>query len=406
MNNAAPALLALLLVFALPMAAVASAETTDTSAETNLKTVAASDPITADNTTNRLSLDGEIRSEHTPVSPDFGTTLATRDVAMQTEYRTYRFEAEFENGTAEERGALVEAEHDWIRERIADLSERERTAVSAHANGTLSDDEFLHTLVLVSAEAAELETHLDTLDSHASIEEKPEEAALDMHQSPVRDRLAAFMSGERSSTRSADTVLIQTTDTGMAISMTGRIEYVSEVSQYSNRDTTAPNQFESFSSAHDHVTALYPWTFGEASTGFEALDLAESQLYGFTVPHEHGELTTYLDGGTGDIFYETQVLRQDQLPIEQYGETWTDGAVELAINRTPANGPIEVKTTEEETGEPVRATVLVDGTIVGETGQSGTLWVSPPQNDYEIAVQTAETTIHANVSAHPVGNER
>ncbi|WP_207586825.1 DUF7096 domain-containing protein [Halomontanus rarus] len=405
MNNAASALLALLLVFALPATAVVAADTANTSAETNARTVAASDPITAENTTNRLQLDGEIRSSHTPANPDLGTTLARQDRAMRTEYNAYRFETEFENGTDEERDELVETEHEWIRERVSDLNERERTAVSAHANGTLSDDEFLHRLVLISNEAAELETHLNTLDDHASIEEKPEEAALDMHQSPVRDRIAAFMSGERSSARSADTLLIQTTETGMAISMTGRIENVREVSQYSNRDTTVPNQFDSFSSAHDHVTTLYPWTFGEASTGFEALDLTENQLYGFTVPHEHGVLTIYLDGGTGAIFHETQVLQQNQLPIERYGETWTNDSVELAINRTPANGPIEVTTTDVETGDPIRATILVDGTVVGETGQSGTLWVSPPQHDYEITAQTSETTVNGSVSADPVSDE-
>ncbi|WP_276254718.1 DUF7096 domain-containing protein [Halomontanus rarus] len=405
MNNAASALLALLLVFALPATAVVAADTANTSAETNARTVAASDPITAENTTNRLSLDGEIRSSYTPANPDLGTTLARQDRAMRTEYNTYRFETKFENGTDEERDELVETEHEWIREQVSGLNERERTAVSAHANGTLPDDEFLHRLVLISSEAAELETHLNTLDDHASIEEKPEEAALDMHQSPVRDRIATFMSGERSSARSADTLLIQTTETGMAISMTGRIENVREVSQYSNRDTTVPNQFDSYSSAHDHVTTLYPWTFGEASTGFEALDLTEDQLYGFTVPHEQGVLTIYLDGGTGAIFHETQVLQQDQLPIEQYGETWTNDSVELAINRTPANGPIEVKTTNVETGNPIRATVLVDGTVVGKTGQSGTLWVSPPQHDYEITVQTSETTVDGSISADPVSNE-
>lgn len=410
MNNAAPALLALLLVLALPATAVVAAETANTSVETNANTVAASDPITANGTTNRLSLDGEIRSSHAAANPDLGTTLATQDMAMRAEYNTYWIETEFENGTDAERQAIAEANHERIKERVANLIERERAAVNAHANGNLSDDELLQTLVVISAEAAELETRIDQLndyhnEGHISLNANVEKGEVATLQSPVRDRIASFMGGERSSAKTFTTVSVQTSETGMAISMTGRIEYVREVSRYDNHNTSLPSQFDSFTSGLDHMTELYPWTFGEASSGnIRAFAPYVGPSYGFTVPHAHGELTAYLDRGTGAIYHETQVLQQNQLPKEPLEQTWTNGSVELAINRTPANGPIEVTTTDVETGEPVRATVLVDGTVVGNTGQSGTLWVSPPQNDYEIATRTSEATVNASISTEPLSN--
>jgi hypothetical protein len=71
------------------------------------------------------------------------------------------------------------------------------------------------------------------------------------------------------------------------------------------------------------------------------------------------------------VYRENQRLSIDRLPIEN--ETvWSDDDLELSVAETPASGPVKINATDSD-GEATNATVSVDGTEVGDTGEDGTL---------------------------------
>jgi len=57
-----------------------------------------------------------------------------------------------------------------------------------------------------------------------------------------------------------------------------------------------------------------------------------------------------------------------------------------------------VTVTDPESGDPLEASVSIDGAPLGETGEDGELWVVPPTEEFELNVRTADASINETVS--------
>ncbi|WP_255168997.1 DUF7096 domain-containing protein [Natrononativus amylolyticus] len=394
MKNAAPVLFALLLCISLPaMTVVASEPAGDVRSQ--------SAPVDAEETPNRLALEGEVRAEYRNTGPDLGATLASTDDALRTDRELYALEAGLEDATADEQRELLETTHDRLAERLEALEQREQAAVEGHAAGNVSDAELMQTLFANYAEAEQLSSAFDDLEaasttvSGVSISTQGEQAVLDTYRTPVRERLEAAIRGD--DRRGSPVIVHRTAETGYSLSMIDGERYTSETTRFDNRNTSATDQFEgSISGAHDRAAEHYPWVFDRPSSTTAGMS-APAQLYHIQVAHTQGDLRLYLDGGTTEVYQERHHLRLAELPSEPVEETWIDDGLELSINETPANGPVEVTVTEDGSGEPVDATVSVDGHEMGETGPGGSLWVIPAAESYEIDVDADGRTVNATV---------
>lgn len=396
MTNAVPALLALLLALSLPAVAVVSAAPLgDRTASTA--------PVANEDTTNRLALPGAVESGYAGTGPDLGTALATDDDALRADYDRFIADDEFAQRTFEQQQAAIDAAHDRLRDRIDALERRERIAVQRHADGELSDAELLRTLVRNTNEAAELADALDQLEDRAdrvpgySISVDSDQARLELHESPVRTRLDAA-SRNLGGPASVD-VVVDTAADGYAVGMIDGGTYVREATRFDNREPTESDSFETPGTAESYVLERYPWAADNLADGsMGTIGWSAANLYRTNLPTVQGDLTVYLDGGTGDVHREVQALTIADLPTTAADRTWTNDSLELSLNETPANGPIEATVTDAETGEPVTATILVDEYAVGETDETGTLWLVPPSGEFELTAATDDGSVAATRS--------
>lgn len=410
MKGATPVFFSIVIVASLlAMPAIAAGPATGNEApdpDLQQVTVQENSPVTAENTTNRLPLGGDVRSERVEYGSDLGLALASADDQLRVDYEQYTIiDSEFATASVDERETMVRNAYNAITERTEALEEREREAVREHAAGERSDAELIQTLLRNQHEASVLAAALDELTQERTDDipgyslsyqqTRADETLLDLHQTSLRTSLDL---ASQSSDRKVDLV-IRTSENGYSLSTIEGDMYVSETVRFDNRDADAPNQFENLSNAEtiDRVTEHYPWA-GSDQGWSEFHDSGEENLYITNMEVDRDQLKVYLDGGTGDVYREAQELSLESLP-EADNRTWTDDWLELRLTETPADGPAAVTVAETRTDDPVTATITIDGTEIGQTDEDGTLWFVPPTDEYELTAETADRNVNGTVPA-------
>lgn len=395
MKNAA-LLLALLLAFSIPAMIVASGAASDVRDQ--------SAPVDAEETPNRLSLEGDVRAEYTDTGPDLAAVLSSTDDALRMDQDMYLLEEDLERTSGSEQREALDRAHDRLSERLEALEERERHAVRSHAAGNSSDAELVQALFANYAEAEQLSSAFHEFERQANtvpgyaVSTRAERNQLDLYRGPIAERIDRDVRAN-TVTDDGNTLLLETSETGYRISMIEGSTTLSDTTRFDNRNLTRESQFDGdAAAAYNHAEELYPWVMAQRS-GNSVVGFTETELYHVFAPHSQGQLRVFLDGGTGAVYQESQELTLAALPSEPTNETWTDEGLELSLNETPANGPLEVAVTDAGTGEPVDAIVSVDGYELGETGPGGTMWILPPGESYEITAETETGAVDATIDA-------
>ncbi|WP_254762158.1 DUF7096 domain-containing protein [Natrinema marinum] len=412
MNNATPALLAFLLVLSVPLATVAAGEPAGGADDGSPAVVQQQvSPLLVQaevtNSTNRLQLTGDVRSGYTEYRPGLGMALASADDGLRIDHQQYAIVGkEFESASDEKRAAMLQTAYEQLMQRANELEQRERAAVSAHAAGELSTAGLLQTLLRNHNEAAVLSERLDELYvrsnrvSEYSISKRQIRAdtlTFGFHQTPLRETITQ---GTQTPIDGHHDVSVSTSQNGYSLSLISGDRYVVETVRFDNRDRTAPDRFASLEEALEHSRSLYPWT-DEHKQGlsFEDNSQTPENYYWTEFGHTQGRLEVYLDGGTGEVFREIQVLTASSLPqTDRAVGPWIGDGLNMTMNKTARTGPVEVTVTDQETNEPVDAAITFDGVEVGRTGDDGTLWVIPLIGSHELEAKTASGTVNATVT--------
>lgn len=423
MNRATSALLALVLVLSLPSTTVGSAmSATETGNDWDGSATHAtlqqetdgtqSTPVSIENTTNRLPLSGTVQSSHVEYNADLGAALASADDELRIKHEQYVLaDTEFESATPAERRERIDEAYARIQDQIDTLEQREREAVRAHANGERSATEVLGTIARNYHKAETLDAALADLEAKAyrtsnySLSNEvlgADRAVLDFRRTPIRADLAAALQNPETESSS---VLLETSQNGYRLSMIDGGNYLTETVRFDNRDRTQPDQFEGYESI-ERADELYPWAAETISDPFPNMQAhsTERGFYSIEYFHEHGTLEIHLDAGTGNVYHEVQELSISSLPMTDR-ETWSESedGLELTLNKTAGNGPVEVTVTDSQTGDPVRATISIDGVRVGETNpDDGSLWIVPQTGEYELTARTATNNATTTVSGTAV----
>ncbi|ELY79014.1 hypothetical protein C488_04917 [Natrinema pellirubrum DSM 15624] len=325
---------------------------------------------------------------------DLGAALASADDKIRVDHAQYTtVDKEFDDATADERRELLQNGYERLKEQSDGLEERERRAVRSHANDELSDEQLLQVLVRNHREATVLSESFAELDERSdrvqnfSLLVDDERDKLEMHRTEIRAQLdSAYRYG---GSVDGNVIAIETSRNGYVLSLLGE-SYVREATRFDNRNASQSTQFEDILDAYDHARELYPWAYETVqSPSFN--EYTTVQLYKIDNNHEHGHLEAYLDGGTGEIYREVQVIDRTSLPFENRKTSVKEG-VEISVMETKADGPATVSVNDSETGDPISVPITVDGFAVGTTGDDGSLWYVPPKGEYELQVKTADGT--------------
>lgn len=358
-----------------------------------------------ENTTTYLAIPpGEVRNDTTERSDlDVAGSLAVDGVATEGRLATIRLDDRLSaaDATAMKRAIIADATA-RIEGQIDRLRRDQAAAIAAYNDGTISARGFVSRLARITTRAAAVRAQVDRVDSAAaavpgaSIDSWARDRAVELgvFTSPVREAIIHALDGE-----TAINVYIETTADGVVLAAIDRGRYVREAYVPAQRDNGSVDGPNSISGARDRVATLYPWA-GANSTGVHSGGGPHAGAYRFTLFHQQGRLTTYLDPDTGTVFREVQVKLLSIVPTTSAVGVANDG-LRLQVNRTHPTGPMNVSVRDAATDEPINTTVVVEGRTVGQTGSDGQLWAIAPRGGFNVTADDGENAVVLTTSPSP-----
>jgi len=396
-----PALLIAVLVLTatvIPVAGITTPEQTG-AIESSIPSI-----TTVDNTTNQLTIPVEDVSQtgYNTTGIDVGTAVESRSVQLHHRHDGLSFEQRFQSlDTREQRTTLIRDQVSAVDDRRATLSDRQSAAIRQYESGEISAVEFLRVRLLINAEATELLETLERIESAPdttsdysissgiATEMRTVEGELRTLNGPVGQRLET----EITNPNEPGSIYLEVSESGYMLTTVTEDRYIRETRLNDQRDTTASDQFvqagdgssDRFGAVDDRASELYTWLYQRQRPSFTYY--GTSGIYELTATHQNGQLTSYIDGGTTDVFYEEQsrFLSSAQTTAT---ETTVNETRRVTVRRSTATGPMLISATNNETEQNIDGRVTINGQRVGSTGSDGALWTIEPTGAYTVNVTT------------------
>ncbi|MFB6360892.1 MAG: hypothetical protein ABEH59_06165 [Halobacteriales archaeon] len=327
-----------------------------------------------------LTIGENSRADFVEPSLDIATATALQRETAAARLDRYALQAEFEvlSSTEARQALLFEAATD-VEIRITSLRDQERALRSDYANRELDSEAFVRRLARIHARVALLRTTLRTIG--ASSEEIPQfsirsrvrllDAALFGFEGPVRKRALETYRGEAPPPR----LFVQASDRGVVLATIEEGRYIREAYRADHRDPDSVSGI-SLSDAAERTSELYPRAYNASVSIRTGISGLSGGLFRIDIELREGSIRAFLDGTTGDVFFEVQERKLDLLGSRATAVGTANGT-RLSVARSYPGGPLEITVTDNETGEPVRAEVLV-GDSTFETGVDGAVWTLAP----------------------------
>lgn len=379
-----------------PSSAVASDDPIDPAAD-------ASAAVASNNTTTRLTLPAVSAENYSRVRLDFAATMTMDSAAVENGYHVSLVVYQIEQATSRtEANALVQQYLDAVEAELDSLQDAEVRAIQRHNAGAISTETLLVELALNDQRARAMEESLrrvqfstDQLSQETNNRIRGLDVELNSLQTPILRHVATAARGDLDGR--PNVLRVQTGQRGAVLEMLDGERYYRTAVRPDNRDLDAADQIAGISEFQNRVAEWYPWGYENRQT--EDIDtLTDRNLYSMTFQHPQGQLVTYIDGGTTDVYREQQSLILDRLPTVDASTTQSN-SLSVTLVRTTTDGPFHVNVTNATTGEPVDAVVAVDGTRIGQTGADGSLWVLSPTGEFDVSVVKDGTTVNVSVSS-------
>jgi hypothetical protein len=363
------------------------------------------DPVvaTSENSTRVLLLTEADAAQFEQPGMSVTSTLEAGQSGLAVEFETNQFEQRLQDAASEEaRLRILRNATDRITERVDALRTTEAEARAAYAEGSISAETYALTLGTVHERATQLRGVLNgsqspnifryTDSQEIRVDVRELQAELAAFHGPVRERIATVMRGERESLR-----LHVTVGNGVSLAIVEDGEYVRETYRADNRNPAAQAPID-LDNAIDTARDLYPWAANNTVRRFN-VPIYGQTANGIIIDHSHGTLVSYVDASTDRVYSERQFLSLSQLPAN-FEQSDTANNTTLRTSRTYAGGPLLVRV-ENATGAPTDSTVRLDGSVVGDTGEDGRLWVVSPAGTYNVTTTRNGATLGVNVTARP-----
>ena len=349
-------------------------------------------PLSGQNTTSVLLLTGETTSGYASSTVDIAPVVdaahGVGELELGERVVEHRLRA---TSTIDERRQVLRQETERVAERVAALQQRERRALSRYERGEISAEELLRVLATVDTEARRANELVSLLQgevaqvpflSATSDELQSLQIELATLYGPVREHTGQVLRGNAPTTR----VHVSVSGEAVALATIRGDTYVREATVPANLDTETTDQFQSENEVINRIGTLYPWAWTSETSSVRTYTNFENGFYRINVDHAHGRLTSYVDGGTKNVFREIQYKSVERMPTGQQTAARANGTV-LRVNQSFVGGPIEVRTLDAATAEPTEGVVYLDGTRVGRT-INGREWLVGPAGQYEVTVVT------------------
>lgn len=364
-------------------------------------------PGTAPNGTNatvtRLGVGGP------PTTEGFATPTPAVSAAVSIGDREFRgqllgydvLQRLREADTTASNRTVVRTGLDTFQERVELLRDVELSATEAYYAGEIDATEFLQRMARVHAEAGATTAALEhvrdrarVIDGEAitfSLRARSFSVARDFDgfETPLRELLnRSFRDGE-----STPRIHVVASEDGFVLETLHDGTYVRDAIRFSHYDPTEPASIDR-SEAISIVFDRYPTLATNSSVS--GPNQIAGRLWQVRIRYPEGESTVFLDRSTEQVYREVHELDLSDLHT-QTAASRTDGGVQVVVNRTAAGNPYEVHVLDSQSGEPLDATVAVDGETVGTTGADGKLWALGATGGFQFSVSTDRQTVNVSV---------
>ncbi len=275
------------------------------------------------------------------------------------------------------------------------LETREERARSQYVAGTRSAREYLNVLGETNTRASRLQSLIlglqEVADGQPAIQNRLNDLQTRtlQHQGPLRDDLGAAVTGAGSTER----LYVGASGQGVVLATIQDGTYVRGAVRADARDEAIGGV--DLDAAQDRIAALYPWAWSN-NAGVSIRSIGQD-VFRFQLGHGHGSLDSLLDTSSGNVYREIQQKSLSRTPAEPtYRQTANNTTV--VVSRTYAGGPVNVRV-QNATGVPLPATVAVNGTVVGQTDEDGSVWAISPAGSYTVTARSEAETLNVTVTS-------
>lgn len=283
--------------------------------------------------------------------------------------------------STEQQREYINRTTDRIVNRIEQLDANQAAAIEAYSEGELSTSGFLREFLRTKVAATEQRAFAEYVNLFQLEETIPPAVHTEivMLPDPVVGHLetaARQGTGDRA-------VYLHTSEDAVVLASAGP-EHLRQATLRDERDPSLPDQFagdDLITAVNDRMNELYPWA---RVVGFQS---RIGGLYNVELNHASTDVEVELDGGTTNVFHEIQRVDSPTLSLSTT-VTNSSAGLTLTVETTQPTGPMRVSVVDETAGDPVSATVYVDGNRVGPTGAEGNRWVVQPLGEFDLTVET------------------
>jgi len=349
-----------------------------------------------------LGLDATSRSDVTTPGVDVSTAMAIQRDAASSEIDRRALGIAFERTEEEQarRELLFEAATD-VEIAISELRTDTREIRSNYVNGTVRTETYVQRRAVADARTGQLRTDLELIQQYADrVPQLSMRSRLDALQvaligadGPVGERAAATIAGESS----PFSVYVDVSSDGRVLSMVSEDRYVREAYR-SDLWTPDTNTGITFDEAVARTNELYPVAFNSSRNIGRGVGEHGAGTYEITMEVREGDIVTYLDGDTRNVFFETQHFSLASIEPGP-SATATDNGTRLVVNRSADGGPLRVEVLDNATRAPVDVTTVVGDTRY-RTGADGVVWAIDPAGPTDV-VAVGEAG-NVSVTVHPL----
>ena len=341
-----------------------------------------------------------LETEYVELGSGLAFASATTEVRLQTEATVERIESA---ESPEKRQQYLLQEVSSIEQQIITLRTRQRQVIAAYSRDELAPRRLLYELALIDAEARELQQRRERIEtlvqstsgfSISSARFGNIELELNTLTGPVRGHAASVLGGEAASTR----FFVQSGENSVELAVIRDGTYVREA--YRGVLRVGDDGSFSLPDAVNATEQAYPTITGLRLRD-DVVGNPDSDSTRVSIEHERGRLVAFVDSGSRRVFKEFQYR-----PIDQVTTTSTTSAVkdalELTAHRTYPGGPVRLQLNSTTSGEPVDAQITVGpaggrSSVVGETGDDGSLWTLAPSGTYQVTAIDGSSVVVLSV---------
>ena len=326
------------------------------------------------------------RSDFVVQTPNLANSIFIDKKIISSEFSKYIISEgiSLANGGEEKREILFQAATE-VEIESAEIIGRFREIRDRWKSGWIGSDEFIRELILISTEAEVLVDLLDYIEKEAENVPQMElrgrirmlKEKLIPFEGPVRDHLIDVTKGESQ----IGSIYIAASQGGMVLATIKNGKYLREAYVW---DQESSSGGISLDEAISRTATLYPIAY-DSKVSQQTGIMGKGRGYQIEIGFESGSLTSYLDGGTRNVFYEIQERKlgivESESKIEFIGDS-----TKVVIGRSFVGGPLKVEVYDENTGGTAPAMMLI-GTSREEKINRGGTWILAPKENTKIVVE-------------------